>query len=140
MGVLISNDWDAVKDKVPTWEKTAGNSPAFLSALGRRYSSTKQYADAEKILLRYIHESADRWAYEQLAANAKAQGDMSGWKCWLDQYLAEGDDHGLDHARVQVEIAQHYMDQKQWAQAKDYAEAAAPDVGELGHGLRGPLS
>ena len=125
MSVLIDHDWDAVKDKVPAWEKTAGDSSAFLAALARRYSALKRYADAEKVLTQAIKLSADRWAFEQLAANAKAQGDMKGWKRKLDDYLENGEDHGLDHAAVQVEIAGELMKQKHWAEAKEYADPAA---------------
>jgi tetratricopeptide (TPR) repeat protein len=125
MSVLIDHDWDAVKDKVPAWEKIAGDSSTFLSALGRRYSTLKRYADAEKILRRSIAQSADRSAFEQLATNAKAQGDMKGWRTALEDYLAHGEDRGLDHAGVQVEIANYLIGQKRFAEAKEYADPAA---------------
>ena len=47
------------------------------------------------------------------------------WLATLDQYLAAGEDHGLDHAKVRVEIADYYMTKGQWEKAQPYAEAAA---------------
>ena len=53
-GMLISRDWDAVKDKVPTWEKESGRLTRVLAALGSHYSKAKQYDDAQRILARYM--------------------------------------------------------------------------------------
>ena len=125
MATLIDHDWDAVKDKVPAWEKEVGDAPALLVALGKRYTGLKQYDLAQKALTRYIRQSPDAWAYEMIAANYKAKGDATRWKETLDEYLANVEDHGLDHARIQVQIANHYMEQKHWADAHPYAEAAA---------------
>ena len=123
--ILISKDWDAVKDQVPTWEKESGDSPALLAALGLHYSATKNYDDAQRILSRYIELSPDVWAYQTLAANFKAQGKIDRWQETLEEFLNKVDDLGLDHAKVRVEIADHYMGLKQWDKAKPYAEAAA---------------
>ena len=125
MSVLIEHDWDGVKDKVPAWEKEVGDAPALLAALGRHYSRTKQYDEAQKALTRYVRQSPDAWAYEMIAANYKAKGDAARWKETLDDYLANVEDYGLDHARVRVQIADHFMEQKRWAEARPFAEAAA---------------
>jgi tetratricopeptide (TPR) repeat protein len=125
MATLIDHDWDAVKDKVPAWEKEVGEAPAVLAALGKRYTELKQYDLAQKALTRYIRQSPDAWAYEMIAANYKATGGATRWKETLDEYLANVEDHGLDHARIRVQIANYYMEQKRWADARPYAEAAA---------------
>ena len=70
-------------------------------------------------------ESPEDWAYERLARNYREQGDDVRWLATLDQYLAAGEDHGLDHAKVRVEIADYYMAKGRWAKAQPYAEAAA---------------
>ena len=125
MAILIEHDWDGVKEKVPAWEKEVGDAPALLAALGKRYTQAKQYDEAQKALTRYIRQSPDAWAYEMIAANYKARGELDRWKETLDDYLANVEDHGLDHARVRVQIANHFMEQKRWAEARPYAEAAA---------------
>jgi tetratricopeptide (TPR) repeat protein len=122
--VLIDNAWDAVKDQVPTWEKESGNLPAIFAALARHYSAAKNYEEAKRVLLRYIDLSPDGGAFRLLAYNYKAQGMMDRWKEALEASLNE-EDLGLDHARARVEIADYYMEQKQWDKAKPFAEQAA---------------
>ena len=126
MATLIEHDWDGVKDKVPAWEKELGDAaPALLGALGKHYSKAKQFDEAQQALARYIKISPDAWAYEMIADNYKAKGDLARWKETLDDYLAHVEDHGLHHAHIQVEIADHFMEQKRWKEARPYADAAA---------------
>ncbi len=77
------------------------------------------------MLSRYIKLSADQSAYQKLAANFKAQGNIDRWQATLDEFLNKALDLGLDHAMVRVEIANHYMGLKQWDKARPYAEGAA---------------
>jgi tetratricopeptide (TPR) repeat protein len=126
MATLIEHDWDGVKDKVGAWEKELGDAaPALLGALGKRYSQSKQFDEAQQALARYIKISPDAWAYEMIADNYKAKGDLARWKETLDDHLAHVEDHGLHHAHIQVEIANHFMEQKRWKEARPYADAAA---------------
>ncbi len=122
---LINKSWDTVKNQVPAWEKESADSPALFAALGLHYSSAKEYDDAQRVISRYIMLSPDVWAYQTLAANFKAQGKIDRWQETLDEFLNKVEDLGLDHAKVRVEIAEHYMGLKQWDKAKPYAEAAA---------------
>jgi tetratricopeptide (TPR) repeat protein len=121
----IDKDWDDVKDEVAGWEKESGVSPAVLYALARHYSGAKQYADAERVLLRCIVLSPDLSTYEALADHFKAQGKIDRWQATLEEFLVKVEDLGLDHAHVRVHIAEHYMDLKQWDKARPYADAAA---------------
>ena len=123
--ICIYKDWDNVKDQVAGWEKESGVSPAVLSALAWHYSEAQQYADAERVLLRCIVLSPDLSTYKALAANFKAQGKIDRWQATLEEFLDKVEDLGLDHANVRVEIANHYMDLKQWDKARPYADAAA---------------
>ena len=125
MGSLVYADWDAVKDQVPAWEKLVGEAPPLLYPLGKKYSALKQYEKAAKALASYIKQSPDSAAYELLAANFKAVGDRKRWKETLDDFLDKVEDHGLDHARIRVQIANDFMEHQQWAEARPYAEAAA---------------
>ncbi len=123
--ICIYKDWDNVKGEAAGWEKESGVSPAVLYALARHYSEAKQYADAERVLLRSIVLSPDLSTYEALAENFKAQGKIDRWQATLEEFLAKVEDLGLDHAHVRVHIAEHYMDLKQWDKARQYADAAA---------------
>ena len=122
---LIELDWESAKPHMVEWEADAKKSPAILAALARRYSGLAQYDDAEKVLRRYLAFSPDQWAYELLAKNYKSRSDLQHWQSTLEEFLAKTEDHGLSHATVNVELAHHFMDQKQWDRARPYAEAAA---------------
>ena len=125
MSHLIEMDWEAVQPRIADWEKKHRDFLPLVGSLGRRYSVLKQYEKGNKFLERYIAESPEHWAYERLAKNFFEQGDITHWLGTLDRYLAAGEDHGLDHAKVRVEIANYYMDKGMWAKAQPYAESAA---------------
>ena len=135
MSLLIEVDWEAIQPRLADWEKKHADFLPLVGALGRRYSELKQYDKAREFLERYIAESPEHWAYERLAKNYREQGDTAHWLATLDQYLAAGEDHGLDHAKVRVEIANYYMAKGMWAKAQPYAEAAAADLGRLGDAM-----
>ncbi len=101
------------------------DAPALLGALGKKYAELKQYDEAEKCLERYMEQSPDRWAYQSLAACYQARGNIDRWKSTLDDFLTKTEVAGLEHARVQVQLANYYMGQKSWEDAKKYAEPAA---------------
>jgi uncharacterized protein HemY len=125
MSLLVEADWDAIQPRLPEWEKKAKDFLPLVGALARRYSDLKQHDKARSYLERYIAESPEAWAYERLAAVYRAQGDNARWLATLQRYLAGGEDHGLEHARVRVQIAEFYMAERDWKQAQPYAEAAA---------------
>jgi tetratricopeptide (TPR) repeat protein len=62
--------------------------------------------------------------YLGLAQAYLDQKDEAKWNATLDEYLAKIPDYGLEHAGVQVQIADHYMEKKHYAAALPYAEAA----------------
>ncbi len=65
------------------------------------------------------------WAYNLMAENEKARGDMKRWKESLEDYLAQGADTGLEFAKAKVAIADYHMSLGQWSKAQPYAEEAA---------------
>ena len=109
----------------PTGQRKHDDFLPHPGALGRRYSDLKQYEKARVLLEQYVAESPEYWAFERLAKNYREQGDAARWLATLDRYLAAGEDHGLDHAKVRVEIANDYMAKGLWTKAQPYAEAAA---------------
>ncbi len=125
MATLVEHDWARSEAKLPAWEKAAGESAALLGALGKHYSKAKEYDRAAEALNRTIKLSPDSWAFEMLAENYKAQGDVARWTATLEDYLANGEDHGLNFAKVRVDLARHCMRLGDWARAKAYADAAA---------------
>ncbi len=125
MNLLINNDWDRAEPRVAGWLERAGDSAGLLGALGWRYTELGRVDEAQPLLERYIRLSPDAWAYEAIAKNSKAKGDLARWQSTLDDYLANVEDYRLDHARVRVEVANHFMKEGEWAKARPYAEAAA---------------
>jgi tetratricopeptide (TPR) repeat protein len=123
--VIIEKDWDRAKPHLAEWERDAEGSPALLAALAKRYTELGKTEQAERALLRYIRFSPDLWAYQQLGKSYKDKGDWERWQVILEEYLAKVEDHGLDHARVRVEIANQFMELKKWDEAWPFAEAAA---------------
>lgn len=122
---MVVRDWEHVKGQLAGWRKESGDWPAVLAALGQHYTGTREYDEAQRALARYIELSPDAWAYQQLAANFKAQGNVDRWQETLDEFLKDVEDLGLDHAQVRVQIANDFMGRKQWDKARPYAEAAA---------------
>ena len=59
-----------------------------------------------------------------LARCRLAAGDEAGWLKTLDEFLRQ-DETGLSHARVRVEISQHFMSQGKFDRAEPYARDAA---------------
>lgn len=121
---LVAHDWENAKDKFADWQKESGDWPVFLAAMGLHYTGTREFDAARRALEGYIQLSPDAWAYEQLAANFKAEGKDDRWKETLDAFLTNVEDLGLDHARIRVQLAEHFMALKQWEKARPYAEAA----------------
>jgi tetratricopeptide (TPR) repeat protein len=105
--VLIEKDWVQAKRHLAEWEQDANKSPAILAALAKRYNELGKFDETQSALLRYIRFSPDYWAYEQLAKNYRQRGDLEHWQSILEQFLAKTEDHGLAHARVRAEIANH---------------------------------
>ena len=120
-GDLDQQGLGRVKDRIPAWEKESGDSPAVLAPWDGMIHA-KEYDDARRILSRYIEVSPDVWAYQTLAATSRPQGKTDRWQTTLDDFLNKVEDLGLDHAKVRVEIADHYMALKQWDKARPYAE------------------
>jgi tetratricopeptide (TPR) repeat protein len=125
MGVLIEAAWDQIKGEVPAWREKVGEAPALFAALGRKYADLKEYGEAENYLRRYIDLSPDPWAYRMLADCYRARGEAERWQATLDEFLAKTEPAGLEHAKVQVDIANELMRRGRWQDAKKYAEPAA---------------
>lgn len=125
MGLLVEDAWDESQANLKAWQEVVGNHPTFLASLARAFRKQGRADDAEAVLKRYIERSADRWAFQELADCYKQRGDEARWKATLDGFLEKVEDHGLDHAKVRVDIAEALMKGGRYDQARPYAEAAA---------------
>lgn len=122
---LIRTDWAHVEAHAKEWEAASGDHPEVLIALGYKYIDAKKWDDARRCLTRSLELSPDKTPYELLARSYKEQGDLAKWQETLEQFLEREEDPGLDHARVQVDLANHFMEQGQWEKAEPFADAAA---------------
>jgi tetratricopeptide (TPR) repeat protein len=105
------------------WERECQH-PYLWRALGQYHAEHKKLEDAERCLKQAIRLSPDASTYRSLAEMYRAQAKTDQWIATLEAYLQE-EDHGLDHARVRVELANYFMAKKDFARALPYAEAAA---------------
>lgn len=128
----IQNHWDA--GKAADWEKAHGGYPSIQIALGKKYTELKQWDDAERCLRRYIKVSPDFGGYESLAYAYKTQGREDRWLATLKEFLEKTEAISLEHAQVQVQIADYYMTKRQYKEAIPYADAAAGTGAEWGLG------
>jgi tetratricopeptide (TPR) repeat protein len=122
---LIITDWPYAETRLEKWGHQVDEQPHVQMTLGWRYHQLKRWDDAKKCFEKALRLSQDKYCYEMLASIYKEQGKMDQWKATLDRFLDEAEDHALDHAGVRVQIANHFMELKQWKEAQPYAEAAA---------------
>jgi tetratricopeptide (TPR) repeat protein len=94
-------------------------------ALGKKYTELKRWSDAERCLRKYVAVSTDHDGYEALAAVYEKQNQMDLWLATLKEFLARGQDYGLERAMVDQQIADYYMAKGDYKSALPYADAAA---------------
>ena len=125
MAQLIQDNWDEAEKKLQEWQKVVGDHPTFVAAMARHDVKVGHTDQAERGLKRSIELSPDLWAFQELANLYKNRGEHARSKETLDTFLTTVEDHGLDHAKVRVAIADDLMSGGHFAQAWPYAEAAA---------------
>jgi tetratricopeptide (TPR) repeat protein len=125
MSHLIADAWDEAEKEREKWQKVVDDHPTFVAALARHFVQAGRTEEAEKSLKRSIELSPDLWAFLDLADLYKKRGQSDLAKQTLDRFLAQVEDHGLDHAKVRVAIADGLMSDGRYAEAWPYAEAAA---------------
>jgi len=121
---LIVNDWANSKKEIPEWEKGYLNNPLVIKQFAIKYAELKDYAKAERFLRICVGKYPEEWAYTKLADVYKNQNKMDQWLSVLEEFLARPD-YGLGHASVRVQIANYFMDKREWKKAEPYALAAA---------------
>ena len=120
---LVTHAWSDAERDLDKWQKDCPH-PELLLALGRHYLNANDYDKAEDYLKRAIEMSPDALAFRFLADVYKKQNKTDKWIATLEKVLQEGDT-GLEHASVQVQLANHFMSLKDFKRAQPYADAAA---------------
>ncbi|HEX4125317.1 MAG TPA: hypothetical protein VHY37_11370, partial [Tepidisphaeraceae bacterium] len=119
----IMYHWDPKKAAI--WEASPKGYPSIEAALGKRYSELHQWQDAERCMKSYLAVSPDLAGYRALADLYQAQGRENLWLATLEDYLNKTPDASFDHAKVQKEIAEHFMDEGKYKEAIPFADATA---------------
>jgi hypothetical protein len=121
----IRDRWGDVATKADAWAEQYKTSPAVMGALAAKYIELDQPEKAEPVLKQYTVIAADAWAFKALANIYLVQGNEDKWLATLDSFLQLPEEIGLSHAQVQVEIAKHFMEKKEYQRALPYADTAA---------------
>jgi tetratricopeptide (TPR) repeat protein len=121
---LSEADWDDAAQRAAEWQKQGRASPSLAAALARRAATHAQLDYVQRFLAHYIGLSPDAWAYEMLAEVYRSRGNDARWLATLEEFLNRGDGPGFDQARIQVRIAEYYMNRGEWAKASPYADKA----------------
>ncbi len=117
----IKSDGKLSKEEVEELTKPYRHHPAVLRALAE---SPPMQGVQKKFLEEYVRLSPDYSAVSRLADWHKFEGDIDNWLATLERYL-KLPPIGLEHGRIRVDIAEHFMGKKEWDRALPYAEAAA---------------
>ena len=125
MAELIAHAWNLAEPQLEAWKKAVGDHPTLIAAMAKHEVADSRVDDAERDLKRLIKLSSDLWAFEALAEIQRKRGDLKPAKETLDTFLTTVEDHGLDHAKVRVAIANDLMSSGRLDDAWPYAEAAA---------------
>ena len=105
--------------------------PGTLAALADRYLSAGRLDEAERWFKAAIQVMPDMQCYRKLADVYLRRDDEDRWLATLEEVLKEPD-YGLAHARVQEEIAWHFMNRKAWKKALPYALRSAESYSAWG--------
>lgn len=120
----ITNDVGDARSKLSELEAQYAKSPVVLMALGNNYYGTRKWDDAMRCYRSAIQIDPSLESYWALAATYEQQGNEQLWLETLEEYL-KTPNYGLDHARVQVRIANYYIKKRNWKKARTYADEAA---------------
>ncbi len=105
-------------------EKRYLNSAQVQAALGKFHADNKRWDDSIRCYEAALDRDPAQATFEALAAVYLQKNDEAHWLSTLERYL-QTEDFGLGQARVRVNIANHYIELRDWAKARSYAEAAA---------------
>jgi tetratricopeptide (TPR) repeat protein len=124
VAMRIARDWPRAKTEVEKYERDFADEPLVLDALTNRYLTLKRFSDAERCAKRHVEVHPSYVAYRSLAAAYKGQKNDTKWKETLDKAI-ELPPLGLEQASIRNQIANHFLEKRDYQQAVTYADAAA---------------
>lgn len=108
----------------PSWIQNAESHPETLHPLVDWLLRHQEYEAAIPVLTKAITHTPDPYFYLSLATVRKRLGEIDEWRETLEELIKQPE-HDERHASAQCEIAQYYMELKQFDAALPYALAAA---------------
>jgi hypothetical protein len=111
-------------EQLEKWEERAVGNPAALYRLGNLYRDRSDFEGAIRVFEKSYELSKTVSAIKALAEAFCLNGQEELWLPTMERLLEE-EDTGLMHAQIHERIAEYYMDDDKWADAKPHALAAA---------------
>ena len=135
--VMIDDNWAEARGQAKELEERFAGHPEVLARLAIRYGKLGRLDDERRCLEKYNRVSPNSWSYRRIAEIHKEQGRPDLWQSTLEEFLKLPDDLGLQHATVEVELAQAFMSRGEFGKAMPYAEVGRADRGGVGVRMRG---
>ncbi len=128
---FIGHDWERAKVHADEWERTYGDNPIVLAALGKKYQALNRVSDTERCLKKLTVVLPEPSSHLALADHYKQQDDLDASQAVLEEAL-DLPSLGLGEAQVRAELANLLMQRGDWEQARPYAEEAAESYAAFG--------
>lgn len=124
VAAVARNDWEFHRQHAAMWEVRYPDVPEVLAAIADGYEADENFDGAERCLRQAIRVSPDSATYFQLARMLYKMDRHDDWRKLLEEFL-KTPNYGLEHARVNHDIALYLMDRREWDEARPYADKAA---------------
>jgi tetratricopeptide (TPR) repeat protein len=119
----LSYDIDDLRKRKPELEKQYRGEFSVQTMLGQSYLHDGQLDDAIRCFETSLKLNPEKEVSKALAEIYLQKNNEEKWLSTLEDYL-KTENYGLEHAQVQVTIANHFIKKKDWARARPYADAA----------------
>ncbi len=124
-------DWEHAKRNIAEWEQQHPTNTPIQLAVAKAYAAHDQEEEAIRSLNKLIGVSPERAPYTALAKIYRDQKKYDLWQETLDELL-ELPAPGLENATISRDLANHFMDKREWERAKPYADRAAQSYSSWG--------
>ncbi len=121
--LAIRGSWEKARERLPDWERDSADDPLALAALAQVLVAQDRLTPAARILQRKVEIAPTHQDYRLMARILDRAGDTRLWLVAMKSSL-EYPGSGLDHTKVNDDIARHYVKWKDYETALPYAEAA----------------
>jgi len=121
----IHYDWPFVEDRWEELENRYLQAEDVQLALGHKLTELNSYQAAERCLKRRMALLPNGDAYNGLAKYYKKTKQIEKWLATMDEFLKSDEAFGNMGAGARIEVAEYYMQKKQWEKARPYAYQAA---------------